>query len=58
MNAISYWSSKKDKLKNKFPGITDKDLEYLEGKEKEMIEILGYKLGLSKQELLAIIVLI
>jgi len=31
-------------------------LSYSEGKEKEMIELLGYKLGISKQELLNIIV--
>lgn len=51
-----YWNEKKIKLKEKFPGITEEDLNYREGKEKEMMEILGYKLGLSKQELLSVIV--
>lgn len=53
-----YWEQKKEKLKEKFPNITEEDLLYREGKEKEMIEMLGYKLGKSKQELLNIIVAI
>ena len=55
---IGYWDKKKEKLKQRFPVITDEDLHYREGKEKEMIEMLGYKLGKSKQELLNIIVAI
>lgn len=55
---IGYWDKKKEKLKQRFPIITDEDLLYREGKEKEMIEMLGYKLGKSKQELLNIIVAI
>lgn len=55
-NVVGYWSEKKEKLKQKFPNITDEDLSYSEGKEREMMEILGYKLGKSKQELLQIIV--
>jgi hypothetical protein len=51
-----YWDKKKEKLKQKFPAITDADLIYSEGKEKVMMEILGYKLGKSKQELISIIV--
>ena len=53
-----YWDQKKEKLKQKFPNITEEDLLYREGKEKEMIEMLGYKLGKSQQELLNIIVAI
>ena len=53
-----YWEQKKEKLKQKFPNITEEDLLYQEGKEKEMIEMLGNKLGKSKQELLNIIVAI
>jgi uncharacterized protein YjbJ (UPF0337 family) len=55
-NVVGYWDKKKEKLKEKFPIITDDDLRYREGKEKEMIEMLGNKLGKSKQELLNIIV--
>ena len=57
-NIIGYWEKKKEKLMQKFPSITEKDLIYNEGKEREMIEMLGYKLGKSKQELLTIIVAI
>jgi len=57
-NVIGYWDKKKEKLKEKFPFITDDDLRYNEGKEREMIEMLGYKLGKSKLELLNIIIAI
>lgn len=55
-NVKGYWNEKKGKLKKKFPIITDEDLNYCEGKEKEMLELLGYKLGKSEQELLYIII--
>ncbi len=51
-----FWKVKKKKLIKMFPLITDNDLNYREGKEKEMIEILGFKLGKSNQELLNIII--
>ena len=57
-NVIGYWDKKKEKLKEKFPFITDEDLGFREGKEKEMIEMLGNKLGKSKLELIKIIVTI
>jgi hypothetical protein len=57
-NVVGYWDKKKEKLKLRFPNITEEDLHYQEGKEKEMIEMLGNKLGKSKQELLNIIVAI
>lgn len=55
-NVRGYWNEKKEKLKQKYPDITDDDLFYSEGKEKVMLEILGYKLGKTEQELLSIIV--
>jgi hypothetical protein len=55
-NSIGYWNEKKEKLKQKFPIISDEDLWYSEGKEREMIEMLGYKLGKTKEELVNIIV--
>jgi hypothetical protein len=54
-NIIGYWNKRKEKLKIMFPAIEDEDLCFQLGKEKEMLEILGYKLGKSKQELLYII---
>jgi hypothetical protein len=55
-STIGYWNDKKEKLLKKYKNLTEKDLCFDEGKEKEMIEILGYKLGKSKQELLKIII--
>jgi hypothetical protein len=57
-NTIGFWNWKKEKLKQKYPIITDEDLKFNEGKEKEMIEILGYKLGKTKEELVHIITLL
>jgi hypothetical protein len=54
-NIIGFWNGKKEKLKQKYPIITDEDLKFNEGKEKEMIEILGYKLGKTREELVHII---
>jgi len=54
-NVIGFWDEKKELLKQKYPIITDEDLRYNEGKEQEMIEMLGYKLGKSKEELVIII---
>jgi hypothetical protein len=51
-----YWNEKKEKLRQKFPILTDRDLHFHEGREKEMIEMLGYKTGKTQQELLYIIV--
>ena len=51
-----YWNVKKEKLKQKYPDITEKDLNFHEGKEKVMLEILSYKLGKTEQELLNIII--
>ena len=53
---IGYWNVKKEKLRQKYPFLTEDDLQFREGKEKEMIELLGYKIGLSKQSLLEVIV--
>jgi hypothetical protein len=60
MNYIgaAYWKSKKEKLLKKYNNLTDEDLHYNEGNEKEMIETLSKKLGKTKQELLKLIVLL
>ena len=55
INVVGFWDEKKGKLKQKYPIITDADLKYIEGKEREMIEMLGYKLGKTKEELVYII---
>lgn len=50
-----FWNGKKEKLKQKYTIITDDDLHFYEGKEQEMMEMLGYKLGKTKEELRSII---
>lgn len=56
INLPEFWLKKKEKLKQIYPGLTDADLKLSFGKEKEMIERLGRKLGKSMKELLTIIV--
>lgn len=54
-NSKGYWNGKKAKIKQLFPLITDEDLSFREGKEAEMIEMLGYKLGKTIEEIRKII---
>jgi hypothetical protein len=53
-----YWDTKKAKLLKKFKNLTDKDLDFNEGNETEMMETLSSKLGKTKQELLKLIVML
>jgi hypothetical protein len=55
LDVVGYWDKKRVKLKQIYPLITDEDLSFNEGKEKEMIEMLGYKLGKTREELIYII---
>jgi hypothetical protein len=55
-NTVGYWKEKKGKLLRKYSNLTDKDLNFNEGNEKEMIEKVGSKLGKSIKELLSIII--
>ena len=54
-SSTGYWNKTKEKLKQKYSIITEEDLRFCECKENEMIEILSYKLGKTKIELLYII---
>jgi hypothetical protein len=53
---IGYWNEKKEKLKQKYENINEEDLGFCEGKEKEMMEMLGYKLVKSIDEMRNILV--
>ncbi len=48
---IGYWNEKKEKLMINYPDIKEEDLTFHNGKEKEMIEMLGYKLGKTIEEM-------
>jgi len=52
---LGYWERKKDKIRQRFPALTDQDVNFQEGKEKEMMEMLEYKLGITRLELAQII---
>ena len=54
-NNLGYWNDKKEKIKQKYPTITDEDLIFHDGKEKEMVERLGFMLGISMEEMRDII---
>lgn len=56
ISRVGYWEEKKGKLLKKFNNLTDKDLNFNEGNEKEMIEKVGSKVGKSIKELLSIII--
>lgn len=48
--STGYWNEKKEKLKQKYPHITEEDLQFHDGKENLMIEMLAYKLGKTADE--------
>ena len=56
ITVAGYWNEKKEKLKQKFQNITDDDITFYENKEKEMMEMLGNKLGKTKDEMRNIII--
>lgn len=49
------WTDLQFKLKQKFPVLTDSDLFYSNGMEQEMLRMVEYKLGKTKQEMREII---
>ena len=44
-NTTGYWNITKEKLKQKYQILSEKDVQFNEGKEREMIEMIGKKLG-------------
>ena len=53
-----YWKSRKGKLLKMFKSLSQKDLDFKEGEENEMLDALSNKLGKSKQELLSMIIML
>jgi hypothetical protein len=53
--STGYWNMKKEKLKQRYSILQDEDLLFREGKEEEMLEMLGNKLGKTKEELREVI---
>jgi hypothetical protein len=50
------WGKKKDKIRQKFSAVTNRDLNYRVGREYKMIEKLKDKLGKSEEEILNMII--
>lgn len=51
----NYQNETKEKLKRKFPILTDDDLNFREGRERELMEMLAYKLEMTHVELIKVI---
>lgn len=49
------WEQLKNKLKMEYPQLTETDLEYKENKEEEMLRMIEYKLGKTREEMREII---
>jgi hypothetical protein len=57
-NSRGYWDEKKEKLLRMYSDLSDKDLRFNVGHEEEMLSTLTSKLGKTRQELLAMIVML
>ncbi len=55
IDAPGYWKGKKGITRQKYPTTPDKDLNFNKGKEIEIIELLEFELGRTKEELQHII---
>jgi hypothetical protein len=51
-----HWKRKKGKLRKKFSVIHERDLDYIIGRENELLKKLREKLGKSDAEILGIII--
>lgn len=49
------WSIQAEKLKAKFPGLTNDDLKFVTGKEAELLEKVGKRLNKSLEETTSIL---
>jgi hypothetical protein len=49
------WDNFKTKIKNKYPQLTDADLSSSENSENDIMRMVEYKLGKTKQEMQEII---
>lgn len=53
-----YWKTREEKLLKMYKSLSQKDLDYKEGEENEMLENLSDKLGKSREELLKMIIML
>jgi uncharacterized protein YjbJ (UPF0337 family) len=50
------WKKKKEKIRQKFAVITDRDLKFTEGREDQMFKKLRDKLGKTDEQILSMII--
>lgn len=48
---IEQWSLIRDKLREKYPNLTDNDLAYVHGSEAEVFDRVGWRTGLKRAEI-------
>jgi len=48
---IEQWSIIRDKLREKYPNLTDNDLAYVHGRETEVFDRVERRTGLKRQEI-------
>lgn len=49
-NYITQWPEKRERLKQQYPNLTEKDLSYVVGKENQLVGRIGQRLGTSEEE--------
>ncbi len=49
---IENWSEKRGKLKDRYSGLSDEDLDYTEGKEDELVDRLHVATGKKREEIM------
>ncbi len=52
LERINNWSEKRGKLKERYTGLSDEDLEYTEGKEDELVDRLHVSTGKKREEII------
>lgn len=50
LNIKGNWHEKKGKLKQEFAELTDDDLQYIEGREEELVGRVQQRLGTTKEK--------
>jgi len=54
--SLEHWNDLMSKLKQKFPQLTDEDLQYHEAMERDMLNMVGFKLQKNRDEMHGIFV--
>jgi hypothetical protein len=58
LTTSEHWQELQSKLKVKYPQLTEADLEYQEPLQQDMLRMVEYKLGKTKEEMQEIITML